>query len=135
MSDLHFVWDATGLLNKVTSDTAGRMTKAGIYFVGRLRQAVNTGQEYKRYKGKHGIYYHGLNPSKPGEMPHKLTGQLQRSITWKLDKANLVLTVGSGLDYAGYLQTGTKKMKSRPWLSRTWSNEKAKVTSIILGGK
>ena len=127
-------WSAASWGNLIVGNLNRNMDKAGIYLVSTMRKNVNTGQPYTRYTGRSGVTYKGLNPSRPGQFPHKITGQLQRSMAWRNDKANGVLRVGSALNYAGWLQTGTRTMQPRPWLSLTWAAEKDKVGSIILRG-
>jgi hypothetical protein len=44
--------------------------------------------------------------------------------------------VGSNLDgYPKFLETGTRFMKSRPWLSLAFAAEKDRLGKIITGGK
>ncbi len=114
----------------VAKDLVKRFTKAGLYFVSQLRGYVNTSQSYKRDGSK----LRGFGPSAPGQFPHKLSGQLARSITWMLDKKKFVLTVGSNLKgYPGFLETGTKFMKPRPWLSKGFGIERDKILKILTG--
>jgi hypothetical protein len=111
------------------------LDKAGLYLVSSWRQYANNPQPYKRYAGKKAVYYKGLNPSAPGQFPHKLTGQFQRSLTYKVDKKALTLEVGSSLaGYPMFLQFGTKWMQPRPWLTIAWERDKDHVGKILLGG-
>jgi hypothetical protein len=99
------------------------------------RGYANQAQEYKRYTGKKGVYYKGLSPSSPGQFPRKLTGQFQKSLTYRVDKRELSLEVGSSLvGHPAFLQFGTKWMQPRPWLTLGWEREKAAVGKILLGG-
>jgi hypothetical protein len=64
------------------------------------------------------------------------TGQLQKSITWELDKRKLVLTVGSNLrGYPSYLQKGTGRMKPRPWLTLSWAKDQDRIGKLLTGGR
>jgi hypothetical protein len=119
--------------NKLTRDQlAKNFVKGGIYFASKMRGYLNTDQPYIK-RGKH---YTGLSPSAPGAFPHKLTGQLQKSITWSFNKPKLILTVGSNLKgYPSYLQKGTRRMKPRPWLTLCWNKEKARLGRILVTGK
>lgn len=118
---------------KVTEDElARRMTKAGLYFVSKLRGYLNIGQPYRRTKKGNHI---GLAPSWPGEFPRKLSGQLQRSMTWTYDRRTQTLTVGSNLKgYPGFLELGTKWMKPRPWLTLGFNKERGTMTKMIVEG-
>ncbi len=127
--------DAAKFIGDLKKDLAKNLTKAGLYFVGKLREAVNRSQPYKKYVGATTVIYKGLSPSLPGEDPKKITGELQKSMAYKVDKASMILYVGSALDKAGYLQEGTSKMAARPFLTNTINKEKAAITSIILTGK
>ena len=123
---------ASDFESKILAELQKRFVKAGVYFTSRLRVALNQSQTYTRSKrtGKH----HGQDPSKPGQYPHKLSGQLQRSITWRFDKNVMTLTVGSNLaGYPSYLELGTRFMRPRPWLSLGWDAEKGKLTRIVVG--
>lgn len=116
-------------MGSVQRDLAKRFTKAGVYFTSKTRGYLNVAQPYKRAASGR---YHGLAPSSPGEFPRKLSGELQRSITWNLDKQKMVLTVGTNLKgYPGFLQTGTKWLRPRPWLSLSFDKEKATLGKIL----
>lgn len=117
-------------IGELDRDLVKRFTKAGLYYTSKLRGLLNTGQPYR----KDGLKLVGLSPSVPGGYPKKLSGQLQRSITWTLDKKRFVLTVGSNLKgYPSFLEMGTKLMKPRPWLSKSFDQERATITKILTG--
>lgn len=59
---------------------------------------------------------HGGKPSKPYNPPNSQSGTLRRSHGWELNRP-LVARYGAGVFYAMYLQTGTKRMAPRPWLT------------------
>lgn len=121
---------ADGFLGDVQKELVKRLTKAGVFYVSQLRGSLNTSQEYTKY----GSRLKGHGPSLPGQYPHKLSGQLMRSITWNVDKKNMVLTVGSNLDgYPSFLETGTQWMAPRPWLSLSFAAEKDQLGKIIAG--
>lgn len=63
---------------------------------------ANTGTRVKDDRGKGATVY--LNPSKPGEPPHKVTGWGQRHVKYELDKPNLRSRVGLA-DNAKYMLT------------------------------
>lgn len=125
-------WYGENFLRMTTAELQKGFTKAGVYFTSKTRGYLNTSQPYQRTKrtGRH----IGLAPSRPGEFPRKLSGQLQRSITWTLDKKKLVLTVGSNLqEYPSMLETGTRFMRPRPWLTLAFAKEKNKIGRTIAG--
>lgn len=80
--------------------------------------------------------------SLPGEPPHKDTGRLRASITYKVDKGQGVARVGSNLAYAKILELGssrrTKKgtiviLAARPWLRRAFIESYATIRKIFGG--
>jgi hypothetical protein len=80
-------WTGDEFLKVATADLVKRFDTAGVYFTSKTRGYLNTGQASRRTASGGHV---GLNPSAPGRFPHKLSGQLQRSITWKVDKAKLI---------------------------------------------
>lgn len=126
-------WHGQDFLRLTESELAKNMTLAGMYFTSKVRGFLNVSQSYKRTPDGG---YIGLAPSLPGEFPKKLSGQLMRSITWKLDRQEMVLTVGTNLKgYPKFLETGTSFMKPRPWLSLAFGKEKDNIGRICATGK
>ncbi len=118
-------------MDEVTKDLVKKFTKAGIYFTSALRGHLNVAQPYKRSERGN---YKGSSPSAPGQFPKKLSGSLQKSMTWDLDKKKLVLTCGSNLKgYPSILQHGNKYIQSRPWLTLGFDLEQATISKIITG--
>ena len=85
-----------------------------------MRDTSKTGKRYKRGKKWHVA-------SSPGKPPAIDTGQLIRSITMddRLDEIEVGVT--SGAPYAPFLETGTKKMKERPFMKPAIDKEMPKV--------
>ena len=73
--------------------------------------------------------------SKAGEAPASATGDLRRSYRPEVDINNLKAYVGSELDYASYLEQGTKRMDARPHLVPAMQRSFARVVAIISGGE
>jgi HK97 gp10 family phage protein len=135
-------------------DLSRNLEAAAIYFKGKVKEAINRSQPYKRSTNTQitthengkvierikreaenaGIYYYGLDPSEPGQPPKKVTGFLQRSIAHEMSEDKTQAFVGSGLDYAYYLETGTRKMAARPFLQSTLLAEQDKIAKIIAEG-
>lgn len=124
-------WDTEGFMGRTRAELEKGFVRAGIYFTSQTRGYLNVDQRYKRLpSGK----LRGYSPSLPGQFPKKLSGQLQRSITWNFDKDKLELSCGSNLaGYPSYLQFGTAKMQARPWLSLAFDKEQLQMTRFILG--
>ena len=109
-----------------------QMTKAGLLFVTEARTGLNTAQPYKRYRG--GKRFTGFAPSLPGQYPKKLSGQLQKSVTFEVNDEP-ALYLGSNLaGHPAWLQTGTAAMRPRPWLTLTYDRIGQRIADIILAG-
>ena len=108
------------------------LTRAGIHLVNHFRQKLNRSQPYLRHATPSGLKYVGLNPSKPGEYPKKLSSQLIKSVAFSVNKPGLTMQAGSAIPWARYLQEGTSRMAPRPWLTLTWESEQAVVSRIVL---
>lgn len=70
--------------------------------------------------------------SRPGNAPNTDTGALVNSIAVENVKGKPISFVGSGLDYAGYLEFGTKKMGARPWLQPALDANLSKLERNII---
>lgn len=55
--------------------------------------------------------------SAPGEAPANRTGKLMKSASYRV-RNHEEMEVGLTASYANYLETGTRKMKPRPYLTR-----------------
>ncbi len=110
------------------------LEKAAIYFKGKVKEALNRSQEQYHTVGDKGVWYHGLDPSAPGEEPKKVTGFLQRSIAHAMSEDKQKAFVGSNLDYALYLELGTVKMAPRPFLRSVLLQEQETIARIIATG-
>ena len=123
-------WTASDLITLTAKELHKRLVKVGVYFASKERQYLNVSQPYKRSAS--GKRLRGLDPSQPGEFPRKLSGQLQRSITWRVEKDSVI--VGSNLrGYPSYLETSTRFMAARPWLSLGFDREKDNMARILVG--
>lgn len=75
--------------------------------------------------------------SAPGEPPAVRFGRLRNSIRYRVTGkgVNLAGLVGSGLEYAPYLEFGTSRMAPRRFLGPTIEREKGEVKDILGGRK
>lgn len=76
-------------------------------------QQVSQGETVTRYSQGGQPYSHVASVA--GDAPNTDTGALVKSIAVE-QESDLAAFVGSGLEYAPYLEFGTRKMRSRPWL-------------------
>lgn len=72
---------------------------------------------------------YGVNPSKPGEPPHKQHGHLRRSVAREV--LGLVGRVGTSLKYGRWLELGTSKVAARPWLRRALAETRDQIKAIL----
>ena len=56
--------------------------------------------------------------SDAGEYPHEETGHLRRNVQMEMDRTQHRARVGTNVVYGKYLEFGTRRMMSRPWLSK-----------------
>ena len=126
-------FDPNATVNRLKKQMETNFKKAGFFLVSQIRKALNVAQPYRRYTGAKGVYYKGFSPSSPGQFPKKLSGQLIKSITFNVETApTLTLIVGSNLHgHPLYLELGTKRMKPRPWLSKSWTDNASKVHAML----
>ena len=68
-------------------------------------------------------------PSQPGEFPAQVTGHLFKNISSEV--SGLLGRWGTNVIYGKFLQLGTKKMKSRPWMSKVNRAMFDRVTKIL----
>ena len=75
----------------------------------------------------------GPAPSAAGEYPHKQLGHLRRNIQMQFDRATLTARVGTNVLYGKYLETGTRHMAARPWLSNAIRDFSSNVRAVLEG--
>lgn len=74
--------------------------------------------------------------SKPGEPPHRDTGDLQASleVNGPAEQGDMIVaSIGTRLAYGAYLEFGTSKMAARPWLVPGLRNNREKIAKTIIG--
>jgi len=76
-----------------------------------IQAKASSGGTVKRYSPKRVQVV-----SAQGNPPNTDLGTLVHSIHFEIDKANFTAVVGTNLLYGKFLETGTGKMKARPWL-------------------
>jgi hypothetical protein len=81
-------------------------------------------------KGK-GWTVYGAFQSRPGEPPHKQTGELRRRVTHEVLASEGRARVGTNLKYGKWLETGTRTMAARPWLARSVTDNISELRAIL----
>jgi HK97 gp10 family phage protein len=114
---------------------ADNLEKAAIYLKGKVKENLNTtGGPYLDSEGPAGRHYRNEEVSAPGDFPHKMLGNLQRSIAHAMSADRKTAYVGSNLDYALFLEVGTIKMAPRPFFRPTLAVEGDTIKKIIASG-
>lgn len=93
-------------------------------------QEQSPGEQVTRSRTGGGEYIH--TASAEGDAPNTDTGRLVQSIQVEVNRKTV--DVGSTLDYASYLEFGTKRMVARPWLFPAFERNKAAITRLIKHG-
>ncbi len=82
------------------------------------------------------ISIQGPPRSKPGESPHKDTGDLYASIEMigpAVQEDMVVASVGTEIIYGRWLEFGNSQMAARPWLSKGLIQSQEHLTDRIFG--
>ena len=137
-------FDDAKFLRSVERVMFRRLDAVGTVLRNHIREMISTPSRKVTYETKRrkGVYRQvkklgkrGSGRSEPGNPPHKDYGKLRASISYEVDKAKLVVRVGTPLQYGKFLELGTEKMWKRPYLRRSLLEKKSQVTSILEHGK
>ncbi len=121
-------------MGKVGVQLERNMQVATIFVRDEVKKKLNRGQPTRTLRSGSII---GLDPSKPGEPPKKITSQLQNSIRTKVirRKTAIIGLVGTNLKKGRWLEFGTSKMKPRPYLRPTVSENRTKIGRVVARGR
>lgn len=82
--------------------------------------------------GPRGSSYTVYLPSQPGEPPALRTGFGRSSITWwRVEDLTVRVGIRGNGVYMAYLETGTRKIARRPWLSRALDDTRQAIQVLI----
>ena len=101
-------------VDEVPRKVGQRVQRAGIAFKNHLREHLSRSQLTRGA----GARKRGLDPSLPGEYPKKVMGHLRRNVETEYNAEEMLARVGTNVVYGHHLQTGTTKMKARPWMTK-----------------
>jgi HK97 gp10 family phage protein len=116
------------VLDAMSGDRLGRAVMAGGFV---LETAVKVSMSATSHSGK---MYGGHRASAPGETPAVDTGVLVNSINTQLVSSSdteAIAEVGTGVEYAEFLEFGTSKMEARPFMRPAFDNNEAKIKDTI----
>ncbi|KKK61805.1 hypothetical protein LCGC14_3010660 [marine sediment metagenome] len=121
------------LLRKSGDQLEKNMMVATIFVRDKVKKKLNRGQPTRTFQSGSII---GLDPSSPGEPPKKITAQLQNSIRTKVIRRPraIIGLVGTNLKKGRWLEFGTSKMKPRPYLRPTLSENRRKIGRVVARG-
>lgn len=127
------IWFGEEVKLRIMGQLEERLVASAIHLSATAKQNVSGAQPTVGT----GTSKRGLNPSEPGDYPKLVSSTLRTSIQWEKSnqEGKLSVRVGSNLVYGKYLELGTTRMKRRPWLSRTLSEERTTLRQIILKGR
>lgn len=128
--------NSSEVMDKLIKDLYRNMNLVGLHLKKRTQENIATGAA--------GQVVGGTRPRhpEPGGFPRRDTGQLIRSIDYRMNDLvdRLVVTIGAHTEYARALELGgSPRMKwpsglKFPFLRRTVDEEKVKVISLISKG-
>lgn len=98
-------WKGDEIERQLRARLSRNMAQAALYLKGEVRKSINRSQPFRR-TAKGDLV--GLDPSKPGEPPKKLSSILADSIATDQRESPLEITgvVGTNVDYAKRLELG-----------------------------
>lgn len=121
-------WKGEEIMLKMRDTLVNRVDLAGFMLLNEARALISRDQP--RGKTASGMRT-GLDPSKPGTPPKRVTGTLHRSTFWDLDRTRIKGRVGTPLKYGLFLEIGTSKLAPRPWLSLAMKNKRPSIRAIL----
>ncbi len=125
-------WRGPQFQKEVDDDLVRRMGRTVIF----LRDETVKGLSRTQSTARSGKSLIGLDPSKPGEFPKRVTGTLRRSIATQVEKVGRKIFGRYGTnvkDYPLALEFGTRRMSARPFLRPVFFGNKGTIRRILLG--
>jgi hypothetical protein len=132
-------WNGTMLLEQQRRRIQAAVLRAAVLLHTRARVLCSTParREVRRRTrdtsaGRRGSTYTHYVPSRPGQPPALRTGLGRSAITWsQVDDLTARVGVRDNGVYMAYLETGTRRIARRPWLSRALDDCRDAVTVLL----
>ena len=127
-------WNGKELMIHAMRKIATNAERVGMMLDGEVVRSLSKGQPVKRV-GKRLV---GLSPSKPGQPPRVLHGQLRNSISHRVEvrRGSVTIYVGANTKYARALEFGNPKggLSPRPYLRPAIARNKTKAYRRLMKG-
>lgn len=128
------VWYGETVKLRIGQVAGARVNAAGRVLRDYIRVKLSRSQPVRRRVSEKGVTKVGLDPSRPGEYPKKVTAHLRNTVQSEYDPSRKVARVGTNTKYGKYLELGTRKMARRPWLSRAVRESRGLIQRVLSGG-
>ena len=120
-------WRGDEAASKIRLSLQQRIDMAARTVRDHARKLVSRDQPVVIYGKSAGRSRKGLDPSKPGEPPKKVTGHLRMNIQKEVSPTGMTARVGTNVPYGKMLELGTRHMEPRPWLRRSISDRASEL--------
>ena len=125
-----FVSNAPAVVMAIANGTAQSVMKAAVHVSNQMKRNL-TGTRHGKLYRKEGSSRR-YRASAKGEFPAVKFGTLRKHIMWKSDAGTAY--VFNNMEYAEPLEKKDPDRGGRPWMKRTFEEEKGEVMGIIYGG-
>ena len=129
---IKIIWNGPKIVKKTTDQIFINMGAATLFMVSEVKKSINRPQPTRTSSttGKR----RGLNPSKPGQPPKRIEGDLENSVTAEVTRSRnkIVGRYGSTLtEIAIWLEFGTSRMAARPFLRPPLLKNRSELVRIL----
>ena len=131
--DVEFSSNMEQVKTQINNLCVERVTSATIHLQNQVKKNLTGSRSGKQYKIPHTSRKY--TASKPGEAPAVRTGDLLNSIKYnvKRSQSEVLGAVGSDLQKAIWLETGTSNMEARPFLLKAFEKERRELKRMMGG--
>ena len=124
-------------LGEVLDNFYPNMEKASIFMLNKVDEKFTGSRIGKTYRVPDTSRYYTASKGDPANEPPAIrTGALRQSMRYVINRMNdeaIVSSIGSDLDYAPYLEYGTRRMDKRPYLWPAFEENREQLMRIIGG--